>query len=65
MENLWGPMALKVRQAFPPRLALVHGWLFPAKRRNNENNDNDEDNSDSYKQGAECWISGNSRKPRR
>ena len=27
-ENLYGPMALKVRQKFPPRLALVHGWLF-------------------------------------
>ena len=25
-------MALKVRQEFLPRLALVYGWLFPAKR---------------------------------
>ena len=30
--NLYGPMAPKVRQEFPPRLALVHGWLFPACR---------------------------------
>ena len=28
-ENPSGPMALKVRQKFPRRLALVHGWLFP------------------------------------
>ena len=27
-ENLYGPMALKVRQKFPPR--LVHEWLFPS-----------------------------------
>ena len=26
--NLYGPMALKVRQESPSRLALVHGWLF-------------------------------------
>ena len=26
---------------------------------NHENDENDEDNSDSYKQGFECWISGN------
>ena len=25
---------------------------------NHENKGNDADNSDSYKQGAECWISG-------
>ena len=24
-----------------------------------ENNENGKDNSDSYKQGVECWISGN------
>ena len=29
-EDLYGPMALKVRQKFPLRLVLVHGWLFPA-----------------------------------
>ena len=27
--------------------------------RKHENNENDEDNSDSYKQGVECWIGGN------
>ena len=27
--NSYGPMALKVRQTFSPRLVLVHGWLFP------------------------------------
>ena len=27
--NSYGPMPLKVRQKFPPRLLLVHGWLFP------------------------------------
>ena len=26
---------------------------------NYENDEDDEDNSDSYKQGVECWISGN------
>ena len=26
---------------------------------NHENDENDEDNSDGYKPGAECWISGN------
>ena len=26
---------------------------------NHENDDNDKDNSDSYKRGVECWISGN------
>ena len=26
---------------------------------NHENDENDEDNSDSYKQGVECWIRGN------
>ena len=28
-ENLYGPVALRVRQKFSPRLVLVHGWLFP------------------------------------
>ena len=28
--NSYGP-ALKVRQKFPPRLVLVHGWLFPGR----------------------------------
>ena len=28
--NSYGPMVLKVLQKFPPTLALVHGWLFPA-----------------------------------
>ena len=32
---------------------------------NHENDKNDEDNSDSYKQGVECWIRGKSRKPRK
>ena len=27
--NSYGSMALKVRQKFPPRLALVHAWLSP------------------------------------
>ena len=27
-EDLCEPMALKVRQKSPPRLALAHGWLF-------------------------------------
>ena len=26
---------------------------------NHENDENGEDNSDSYKQGVECWIRGN------
>ena len=26
---------------------------------NHENDKNDKDNSDSYKQGVECWIRGN------
>ena len=29
-ENSYGPMILKVLLKFPPTLALVHGWLFPA-----------------------------------
>ena len=32
---------------------------------NHENDKNDEDNSDSYKQGAECWIRGNYGKPQK
>ena len=28
--NSHGPMVLKVLLKFPPTLALVHGWLFPA-----------------------------------
>ena len=32
-----------------------------AFHENNTNHENDEDNSDSYKQGVECWISGNHR----
>ena len=32
---------------------------------NHENTENDEDNSDSYKQGIECWISGNHRQTER
>ena len=31
--NLYGPMVLKVLQKFPPTMALVHGWLFPALAR--------------------------------
>ena len=31
--NLYGPMALKGCQTFPPRLALVHGWLFPEPKQ--------------------------------
>ena len=27
--NSYGPMVLKVRPKFPPRLVLDHGWLFP------------------------------------
>ena len=30
-----------------------------AFHENDGNHENDEDNSDSYKQGVECWISGN------
>ena len=29
--------ALKVRQKFPPRLALVHGWLFPIFLKTEDN----------------------------
>ena len=32
---------------------------FHENDRNHESDENDEDNSDSYKQGAECWMSGN------
>ena len=28
-RNSNAPMALKIRQKVPPRLALAHGWLFP------------------------------------
>ena len=30
-----------------------------ALHENDENHENDKDNSDSYKQGVECWIRGN------
>ena len=29
--DLYGPMALKVCRTFPPKLVLVHGWLFPGE----------------------------------
>ena len=32
---------------------------FHENSGNHENDENDQDNSDSYKQGVECWISGN------
>ena len=32
---------------------------FHENDRNHENNETTEDNSDSYKQGVECWIGGN------
>ena len=35
------------------------GISEPRKRRKSRSRRNDEDNSDSYKQGLECWISGN------
>ena len=27
--NSYGPMVLKILLKFPPKLVLVHGWLFP------------------------------------
>ena len=33
--------------------------IFHENDGNYENDENDEDNSDSYIQGAECWIRGN------
>ena len=39
------------------RVAFLKG--FHEKDGNHENDENDEDNSDSYKQGVECWIRGN------
>ena len=36
-----------------------------AFHENDGNRENDEDNSDSYKQGVECWNSRKSRKPRK
>ena len=40
---------------------MVCVWVAFHKKKdgNHENNENDEDNSDSYKQGVECWIRGN------
>ena len=32
---------------------------FDGNNRNHENDKKDEDNSDSYKQGVECWVCGN------
>ena len=40
----------------PTNLWLACGSRFT---KNNGNHENDEDNSDKYKQGVECWISGN------
>ena len=34
-------------------------WVRVAFHENDGNHENDEDNSDSYKQGVECWIRGN------
>ena len=34
-------------------------WVRVAFHENDRNHENDEDNSDSYKQGVECWIRGN------
>ena len=36
----YGPMGLKARQKFPPRLALVHRWLFPEETRQKCHNQN-------------------------
>ena len=36
---------------------MVCVWV--AFHENDENHENDEHDSDSYKQGVECWISGN------
>ena len=39
---------------------MVCMWVaFHENDGNHENDENDEHNSDSYKQGVECWISGN------
>ena len=32
---------------------------FHEKRWNHEDDENDKDEVDSYKQGVECWVSGN------
>ena len=37
--------------------AMVCMWV--AFHKNDGNHENDEDNSESYKQGIECWISEN------
>ena len=52
-----------------PGRAFLNLWLakpmvcmrvaFHENDRNDEQHENDEDNSDSYKQGVECWIHGN------
>ena len=38
-------------------------WVRVAFHENHGNHENDEDNSDSYKQGVECWIRGNHGNP--
>ena len=39
---------------------MVCMWgAFHENDGHHENDENDEDNSDSYKQGLECWISRN------
>ena len=40
---LYGPMALKVCQNNPPRLALVHGWLFQGLKGKDEGRDKGRD----------------------
>ena len=34
-------------------------WVRVAFHENDGNHENDENDSDSYKQGVECWIRGN------
>ena len=39
----------------------LHVGGLSRKRCEQKNDENDKDNSDSYKQGVECWINGNHR----
>ena len=55
-ENLQNRVFLNLWFAKPMVCARV---AFHENDGNHEKDENDEDNSDSYKQGFECWIHGN------
>ena len=55
-------MSVKFLSAILSGISTPMVWVrvaFHENDGNHENDENDKDNSDSYKQGVECWIRGN------